>query len=148
MKRHQESHLDHELTNDQIAYIFDLFKDRSEFFVETINLPYELGQVPCYLYGPTMGDEPVLEDEVQYKRRGERSWNTRQVERPSRLTRLVTVVAGPHDGEPCILYTAFGGPSAPQELGDPNCKDGEASFRFWKEHALGWEPSAPGEQGK
>jgi hypothetical protein len=36
----------------------------------------------------------------------------------------------------CILYTAFGGPLAPQEPGDPGCKDPEASAAFWREHAL------------
>jgi len=36
----------------------------------------------------------------------------------------------------CILYTVFGGPLAPQEPGDPGCKDVEASRRFWSEHAL------------
>lgn len=36
----------------------------------------------------------------------------------------------------CILYTAFGGPAAPQEPGDPGCKDPAASAAFWQEHAL------------
>jgi len=36
----------------------------------------------------------------------------------------------------CILYTAFGGPLAPQEPGDPGCKDPVASATFWREHAL------------
>lgn len=36
----------------------------------------------------------------------------------------------------CILYTAFGGPCAPQEPGDPGCKDPTASAAFWREHAL------------
>lgn len=36
----------------------------------------------------------------------------------------------------CILYTTFGGPLAPQEPGDPSCKDPEASTAFWQEHAL------------
>lgn len=37
---------------------------------------------------------------------------------------------------PCVLYTAFGGPAAPQEPGDPGCKDLAASTTFWREHAL------------
>lgn len=37
---------------------------------------------------------------------------------------------------PCVLYTAFGGPVAPQEPGDPGCKDPAASAAFWREHAL------------
>jgi hypothetical protein len=36
----------------------------------------------------------------------------------------------------CVLYTAFGGPAAPQEPGDPACKDPSASAAFWREHAL------------
>lgn len=36
----------------------------------------------------------------------------------------------------CVLYTAFGGPLAPQEPGDPGCKDPAASAAFWREHAL------------
>lgn len=37
---------------------------------------------------------------------------------------------------PCVLYTAFGGPAAPQEPGDPSCKDLAESATFWREHAL------------
>jgi hypothetical protein len=36
----------------------------------------------------------------------------------------------------CVLYTAYGGPSAPQEPGDPGCKDVEVSTAFWRQHAL------------
>lgn len=56
--------------------------------------------------------------------------------RAPRQVRTVTVIAGPHDGQPCVLFTAFGGPLAPQEPGDPGCKDPDASRAFWAEHAL------------
>jgi hypothetical protein len=36
----------------------------------------------------------------------------------------------------CVLYTAYGGPVAPQEPGDPGCKDVETSTAFWRQHAL------------
>lgn len=36
----------------------------------------------------------------------------------------------------CVLYTAYGGPPAPQEPGDPGCKDPETSAAFWRQHAL------------
>jgi len=36
----------------------------------------------------------------------------------------------------CIVYTMFGGPLAPQEPGDPGCKDVLASRTFWTVHAL------------
>lgn len=140
MKRHAESHLDHDLTTEQVAYLFERFADRTAFFIETFELPSELGTVPCFLYGPTMGDEPVHEAIVHYYNRGARAWPTRSIARDSRPTRMVTVIAGPHEAESCILYTAFGGPQAPQEPGDPGCKDIEASKAFWATHALGYSP--------
>jgi hypothetical protein len=165
MKKHTASHVDHGLTEDQLRYLLDLFADRQSFFIETITLPRELGTVPCGLYGPVMGDGPIGEDEVMYAPRGTRAWNSRLVELPARQQHEVTVIAGPHEeacwhcdgsggiGEwkaripcgtctggkvkhACILYTAFGGPLAPQEPGDPACKDPAASTAFWREHAL------------
>jgi hypothetical protein len=110
-----------------------------------------------------MGDPPVTEDEVVYTERGTRHWPSRLVERPARPTRLITVIAGPHEEScptcrgnssgpgstcpgdhcaggrrrhACVLYTAFGGPPAPQEPGDPGCKDPAESAAFWHDHAL------------
>lgn len=94
-----------------------------------------------------MGDSAIGEDEVTHARRGDRAWNSRLIDLPPRQQHQVTVIAGPHE-EPCrhcdgsldimmsgrrgpcgtcdhgkvkhacILYTAFGGPLAPQEPGD------------------------------
>lgn len=174
MKRHAESHLDHSLTAAQIAHIFERFATRDSFFIETIELPAELGMVPCGLYGPMMGDEPItaLRWDVFDGHRGTRKHLSRLVHAPSRPTRQVTVIAGPHEEKcvtchgsghvagghgfgasfpcprdchggtikhSCILYTAFGGPATPQEPGDQDCKDPEASRAFWAEHALAVE---------
>jgi len=136
MIKHRDSHVDHNLTEEQIRYLFDRFADRNAFFLETLELPAQLGNVPCGLWGPIMGDPPVNETEVLHERRGARAWTSRVVERPTRPTRTITVIAGPHDNNPCVLYTAFGGPAAPQEPGDPGCKDPAASAAFWREHAL------------
>ncbi len=136
MIRHRDSHVDHDLTEAQLRHLLDRFADRGAFFLETVELPEDLGTVPCGLWGPVMGDPPIGEEQVSYQRRGNRAWASRLVERPTRPTRLVTVIAGPHDGAPCVLYTAFGGPPAPQENGDPGCKDPAASAAFWREHAL------------
>lgn len=138
MKLHADSHIDHGLTANQLAHIVERFADRTEFFKETIELPPELGDAPCDLYGPAMGDAPIAESEVHYRKRGaQRTWESRCVHRNSeRRTRSVSVIAGPHAGEACVLYTAFGGPVAPQEPGDPGCKDADASRAFWAEHAL------------
>src|SRR5438552_2479728 len=144
MIKHRDSHVDHGLTEAQLRHLFDRFAERQGFFLETIELPKDLGTVPCGLWGPIVGDPPIGEAEVCHERRGDRAWTSRLVERPARLTRLVTVIAGPHeeDGEngtikhPCVLYTAFGGPASPQEPDDPDCKDLVASVAFWREHAL------------
>lgn len=130
------SHVDHGLTEVQISYLLDCFADRKTFFIETIELPDDLGTVPCGLYGPIMGDAPVREDDVRHEHRGTRAWTSRLVEKPARPTRKITVIAGPHDGHDCVLYTCYGGPEAPQEPGDPRCKDPAASATFWRDHAL------------
>ena len=133
---HKDSHLDHGLSQPQVAWILERFQDKNSFFIETVELPSNLGTVPCGLYGPVMGDQPVPEEEVVYQKRGTREWPSRMVYRPSRQVRTVTVIAGPYEGEPCVLYTAFGGPQAAQEPGDPKAKDKTASEAFWKDHAL------------
>jgi hypothetical protein len=121
MKRHPESHLDHGLTEAQIAYIFERFATRDSFFIETIELPPELGSVPCGLYGPIMGDEPIAESEVSYGVRGSRAWKSRIVQRLGvRTTRLVTVIAGPHE-EPCPMIPIFSGPIPGLQSGHEGC---------------------------
>jgi hypothetical protein len=133
-----ESHLDHGFTRSQIDFILERFKDRTGFFIDTILLPIDLGTVPCGLYGPSVGDEPIPEDSVQYARRPPREYVSRVVCKPLRWTRLVSVIAGPYQGKPCVLYTVFGGPVAPKELNDPNLKEEERqkSVEFWSVHAL------------
>jgi hypothetical protein len=129
-----ESHLDHGISSTVLAHILDLHKDKSAFFIDTITLPESFGTVECGLYGPIMGDEPVTADlQVQ---RGPRTWASNMVRRPMRQVNTVTVIAGPHGDLPCVLYTAFGGPLAPQEPGDPGCRDVAASTEFWSKHAL------------
>lgn len=159
MKLHKDSHLDHGLNESQIAFIVGRFSDRSAFFKETIELPEELGSVPCALYGPAVGLPPVPEAEVVLRARGDREWKSRVIEVAyPRTSRKVTVIAGPHEDEACVLYTAYGGPEAPQEVGDleqqwereaakprteETCKAMDAikakldiSRAFWREHAL------------
>jgi hypothetical protein len=69
------------------------------------------------------------------------------VARPTRTTRKVTIIAGPHDGMVDVLFTAFGGPSAPKEMYEWESKEDPAftsldeiqSRTFWAEHALAKE---------
>lgn len=138
MKITSVSHLDHGLSPEQVAYITDLFKERTGFFVECIELPLELGTVYCGLYGPKMGDAPIPSIDITMEPRAPREYPSRIVARPARPTRELTVVAGPHEAEPCVLYTAYAGPAAPQEPDDPRL--GEAgryeSIDFWSQHGL------------
>lgn len=136
-----ESHLDHGLTVEQLQHVLARYKEAKAFFIETIDLPIGLGEVPCSLYGPIMGDEPVNEDDVIYDYRGVRPHKSRLLNQPVRPSRKITVIAGPHEGQPCFLYSTFGGPLAPKEPGDPTfqqetvAKQAEA-IKFWTQHAL------------
>lgn len=134
----KDSHLDHGIPADVLSWLLHHFADRDAFFVETVEIPTAFGELNCDLIGPAIGDEPVPEAKVQYRVRGDRTWASRVVRyQDPGLVRTVTVVAGPHDGHDCVLYTVYPGPAAPQEPGDPDCKDVEASKAFWAEHALG-----------
>ncbi len=135
---HKDSHLDHGLTAEHKVYILNRFKYKSGFFIETFELPDYLEPLFCGLYGPAMGDGPIPEEKVVYAPRNGREYKSRLVALPSRPTRVMTVIAGPHEGQPCVLYTSYGGPSTPREPGDPTLpeKDREASVKFWSEHAL------------
>jgi hypothetical protein len=158
MRKHKDSHVDHGLTEAQMQFLLQRFADRTAFFIETLTLPRELETIPCGLYGPLVGDPAIREEEVSYATRGSRTWLSRLIALPPRQQHEVTVIAGPHEEKcdpahhwprqcvlcegtgsikhACILYTAFGGPLAPQEPGDPGCKDPVASANFWREHAL------------
>lgn len=134
------SHLDHHLTPAHIEWMLEAFQDRVGFFIQTMTLPDHLAEVPCGIYGPSVGDEPVPESEVTYIVRGARKCASRVVDRPSRMTRTLTVIGGPTENDgPCVLYTAYGGPLAPREPGCPSLDSYEAieeARAFWKQHAL------------
>lgn len=134
----QGSHLDHALTLDHLQFILARLGERNEFFIETLELPPELSPLPCALRGPVVGEAPVPEAEVHYAPRGGRGWPSRLVAWEPSESRSVTVIAGPHGDLPCVLFTAYGGPLAPREPGDPDLPEVEraASEAFWGEHAL------------
>lgn len=160
MKQHPKTHLDHHLSPEHVEFVLALFADRDRFFIETIPLPDHLPSAPCALYGPLMGDDPVPASECHQAPRGDRTYSSRLCDRPLRMVRTITVIAGPHDdicptckgeGEhqagcddasklehhDCIVYTMFGGPLAPMEVDDPRLTDNRyASIAFWAEHAL------------
>jgi hypothetical protein len=135
-----ESHLDHGLTPAHVEYLVERFADRTSFFIESFELPAELAGLSSALYGPLAGDPPVDEADVVYAVRGERSSPSRLVRLGARTSRVVTVIAGPGDDGGIVLYTAYGGPAAPREPGDPsiagNAEALEESRAFWAQHAL------------
>ena len=147
MKLTPDSHLDHDLLPEHVALIEQRFVARAEFFIETFDLPADVPPVPCGLWGPLVGDAPVPDTEVELRPRGTREGLSRLVARPARLTRMVTVIAGPHQGEPCVLYTAFGGPLTPREPWDASLTPEQAaeSRAFWAEHALSAPAADPGQ---
>jgi hypothetical protein len=134
----KDSHLDHDMTLGLVSYLLQTFGERDGFFIDNLVIPREFDPVACGLHGPIVGDAPIPEDECSHQVRGNRKYTSRICERPSRTTRAMTVIAGPHGKHSCILYTVFGGPLAPKEPGDPSLEDKnrEESIRFWKEHAL------------
>ena len=138
MKITTVSHLDHGLCESVVSHIAERFAARDAFFIETFELPSELPSASSGLHGPLAGDAPVLESEVVYEPRGGRQGASRLCDRPARVTRLVTVIGGPHGDETCVLYTAFGGPLAPREPWDESLTSEQAaeSRAFWAEHAL------------
>lgn len=138
MKLHAESHVDH-VPSEVSEHVLVRFADRDGFFVETVELPANMPEVYCALYGPACGDPAVPEDDAVYAKRWPREWTSRVIGRPLRRTRKLTVVAGPYKGEPCVLFTVYGGPKAPRELNDPSLKNQteiEESAEFWSQHAL------------
>lgn len=135
MIKHKDSHVDHGLTDLQLGYVIgqaealnsihemawqDIHKGRRAVGVRTftIELPEWLGTVPCGLRGPIVGDPPIIDDAVVFDHRGDRKYPSRLVAMPPIQTNKVTVIAGPHDGHDLVLYTAFGGPKSPREVGE------------------------------
>jgi len=140
MKIISESHLDHGLSQAHIEFLLGKFADKSGFFIESFDLPSSFSPLQSALYGPLAGDEPVDESCVTYAKRGERDGESRLIDQPLRDTRTVTVIAGPNGDDACVLYTAYGGPCAPQEPTDPAIADDPeklaTSKAFWSQHAL------------
>lgn len=133
------SHIDHGLTEEQLHWLLEKYKDRDGFFIDTTTLPAERGTLQCGLHGPAVGDEPVAEEEVRYECRPGRNWPSRICDRPQRSTSTVTIIAGPVGEHRCLLYTVYGGPAAPREALDPYIESEEerdASEAFWAVHAL------------
>jgi hypothetical protein len=128
-----KSHLDHNIPTEVLKYLCSLDLEGEGVVVKTIDLPEDFPPVPCRLYGPLMGDEPVDESSVRWAPRGEREGDSRLIDEPPRMVRQVTMIVGPYEDEPHALYTAFAGPLAERELFEDASPK---ALAFWAEHAL------------
>lgn len=153
------SHDDH-VSKAHLAVIHEILRDgqasvvvppQAGIFIATVTLPGHLPSVPSALRGPLSGEAPVGEADAFYGIRGEKRPNlSRLTALPSAPTRLVTVIVGRleqgADGVwSGVLFTAYGGPCAPQEPGDPYLVPERlaASQAFWREHALSVDAGIP-----
>ena len=141
LKIKSNSHMDHGLDDRHVNWLLALFRERNEFFIETLEMPDFLESVICGIRGPNVGDPPVPESEVKYMVRPNRRCASRVLCTPTqpRYVRQLTVIAGPSGVDPCVLYTAYGGPKAPREPGDQYIETMEEiveARRFWRNHAL------------
>ena len=131
--KHAESHLDHNLSEAQLAFVLSQTPTGEGVQILTVDMPAELGTLECAIYGPSMGDKPVAESDVTYAVRGDRKGESRLVDLPARQSSKVTIVTGPHDGHDWVLFTSYGGPAAPREVFEDDSPD---TVKFWSEHAL------------
>ena len=134
-----ESHVDH-VSPAVLAFVMEQCGDHNEpFNMVRLELPVEV-TASCDLYGPVMGDEPITDDRVTIANRSGRDWKSRLIDLPPRPVNYITVVYGEYKGQ-CVLFTVYGGPTAPPEVDDPSQKT-KPIFRraesaaFWADHAL------------
>lgn len=158
-----DSHADH-FDAKTLSVVREIMRDGQSsalvvapgFQIHEVELPGHLAPVPCALVGPATGLDPVHESQVFYGTRVERPNISRLTRLPATQSRTVTVVVvgvkqiadsgersrGTVDQKPAryvgTLATAYGGPLAPQEPGDPYLPAEKLadSVAFWGEHAL------------
>lgn len=141
------SHVDH-LPPEVLAALLAEVEGEDTVTIAEWTVPAHLPEVKCALYGPTAGDAPVTDDEAFMAARPGRLHRSRLVNRPVRMTRRVTVVSGPYDGHPCVLYSAYGGPPGTVEVEEaerhnlmPAAMAGAKAF--WAVHALAADGLTP-----
>ena len=147
----QASHVDHGLNGEALNWLqrvalADLqMLPAGQVLVKSYELPKDAAAVGlpcalrCQLHGPMVGEAAVSSDEASELVRAGRSYPSRICARAPSTTRLVTLIVGPHGDATQVLYTAFPGPLAEKEPGDPSLKtedDRKRSAAFWSKHAL------------
>jgi len=131
-------HQDHGITSAQAAHIQErlvVAVTEGGFFIQQVEIPANLGTVPCGLYGPAMGDAPVSDEDVILEARGDRAWQDRLLDKPYRQVGYVQTI-GIRDDSGFTVFTMYGGPLAPQNPEDPTNNDPKGARQWWAEHAL------------
>lgn len=130
-------HADHGVSNETLMWALSQINPAG-FFLRTLELPEGHCDLLSALYGPLAGDAPVSDDVVSFVKRSEDRPASRMINMPKRPTRLVTVI-GIVKEDGVTIFTAYGGPCAPREVGDATLATDEEkkeSADFWAQHAL------------
>lgn len=129
-------HGDHDIPPGLIAWV--VARQAPGLFAVTVDTEREY---PCGLFGPAMGDNPIEDGEVTLVKRSPDRPPSRLVPYPRRTRGKITVIgARGATVATSQVFTAYGGPLAPREPGDPSLVEGSPehaeSVAFWAQHAL------------
>lgn len=130
-------HADHGVSVETIAWALSHINPEG-FFIRTMELPEGHCDLLSALYGPLAGDAAVSDDVVSFVKRSEDRPASRMINSAKRPSRLLTVIGTAKDGD-VTIFTAYGGPCAPREVGDATLATDEEkkeSADFWAQHAL------------
>ena len=132
-------HADHNVPADLRQWAVETLAPTGGFFMATMMIPDEFGDLTNNLYGPVSGDSPVKGEQLVRDANDATRGATPFVSLPPRPSRLLTVI-GIAEGSAVTLFTAYGGPAAERIPSDPslaNDPEGRAAAEaFWAEHAL------------
>ena len=144
MDKIEIKHNDHGLDDAHVMLVHQVVasQPRPGFFMAVKRLPAGASNLQCALHGPSVGDDPVAEEEVTYTVRNGRLGPSRLVDRPTRPCRNLVVIGVA--GENPVVFTAYGTQAdevSPREWWDTGMKPHEAieAARFWSVHALSSE---------
>ena len=99
-------HGDHGLAESHAQFIKSVMDgyEKGAFICASFELPPHCPPLLDALYGPINGDSPVAESDVFYQVRGDRSGESRMVDRPLRECRNVVIIGLANK----VLWTAYG----------------------------------------
>ena len=137
-------HNDHEIEGPVLEWVQNhpSFKglETGSFVKVVLELPDDLPDVKCALYGPSVGDQPTSEDQVRYQERSDRPGKSRLIDKPTRPARRVGVI-GLVGIKAFTMYGTNAEEVSPREPNDPTipAEELEMCKKFWSEHALSSE---------